>query len=206
MSEEDEQQRQSAIREQNLENKQLIKQAKLDKKLEKKRLKKEKRKERLERMVGFLPSDLLRKPEQGNRMDSPDVSRTEEAFRNGVDEMAEKAPGNGHDIAQEACGNGFGMAQEEAFGSDLDAIRQEKERLLAEAEAAKIQAQAAQARLEAAQAKLVAQEAQAKLAEVEAKLQLQTRVETKLRVEAQHINQGNPVSGNGSNKKRRKKR
>lgn len=59
--------------------------------------------------------------------------------------------------------------------NDLDEMRKEQERLLAEAEQAELEAQAAQARLEAAQAKLAAKQAQAKLAEAEAKLRSQNK-------------------------------
>ena len=183
MSEEDEQQKKTELREQVLENKLLNKQAKKDKKQEKKRLKKEKRKARLERMVGFHPSKLLSKPEAGNESINSKQLTAENSFEAAQGETTSKkafkaaqgetASKKAFEAAQEekVYEKAFEEVQETAADNSFDAMKEEQARLQMEAEKAKLEAQAAQARLEAAQAKLAAQEAQAKLAEVEARLQ-----------------------------------
>ena len=177
MSEEDEQQKRSAIKEENLEKKRQIKQAKLDKKQEKKRLKKEKRKVRLERMTGFLPSKLMNSPET-ERESFVSEGEIKGALRETV--ISETVP---EANAKEQAG----FMEEEQAGF----MEEENARLMAEAKKAKLEAQAAKARLEAAEAKLAAREAEAKLAEVEARLQAQASG-----------NKSSNKIGNGKNGKR----
>lgn len=195
MSEEDEQQKRSAIKEQNLENKRQIKQAKLDKKQEKKRLRKEKRKARLERMAGFLPSKLLSNPEEST----------------GTGLVVQKSLGTefeDHEPLRAELEDQTGLMEEEQAGvmeEDQELLAEEEQaallaeenaRLMAEAKKAKLEAEAAQARLEAAEAKLAAREAQAKLAEAEAKLAAQSSVSGN--------GKGNNSSGNGKNGSRKR--
>ena len=185
MSEEDEQQKRNAIREENLENKRQIKQAKLDKKKEKKRLRKEKRKARFEKMAGFLPSKLLSSPGESMRTGLEDQEALRAELEDQTSLMEEEQAGlteEEHELPEE---------EEQA-----ELLAEENARLMAEAKKAKLEAEAAQARLEAAEAKLAAREAQAKLAEAEAKLAAQSSVSGN--------GKGNNSSGNGKNGSRKR--
>lgn len=176
LSEEDEQQKKTELREQVLENKLLNKQAKKDKKQEKKRLKKEKRKARLERMVGFHPSKLLSKPEVENVSigNEKEFQKPSQELSKDMMEASEKQTAYENMAENTVSEKAFEeVANTTSIENSLDVMKEEQARLQMEAEKAKLEAQAAQAKLEAARAKLAAQEAQAKLAEVEAKLQAQ---------------------------------
>ena len=220
MSEEDEKGKQTAIREQDAQDRLRIRQAKKERKQEKKRLRKEKRREHMQSIVGVLPKlpkfSAEDKASQGRiwqKETEEDISM-ETAMNASAEEQAVGASVNAEEpgysdgavnIAVEKQNVAANASGEEA----IDAMRAEQARLEAEAERAKLAAQAAQAKLEAAQAKLEAEEAQAKLAEVEAKLTAaQTSKSEEARASKGEVTKQNnhKNSGNVGNKKRRKKK
>ena len=191
MSEEDEREKQTAIKEHETQDRIQTRQAKKNRKLEKKLLRKEKRRERMQRLVGTLPKlpqlstsegqteTQIRQNQAGEQLTEAVMNSPEEMIAENV--MPAQQPGTeaeteamrtgqtGLEAGTETEAMRTGQAGLEA-GTEIDAMRAEQARLEAEAERAKLAARAAQAKLEAAQAKLEAEAALAQLAEVEAQL------------------------------------
>ena len=175
MSEEDEREKQTAIKEHETQDRIQTRQAKKNRKLEKKLLRKEKRRERMQRLVGTLPKlpqlstsegqteTQIRQNQAGEQLTEAVMNSPEEMIAENV--MPAQQPGT--EAETEAMRTGQTGLE---AGTEIDAMRAEQARLEAEAERAKLAARAAQAKLEAAQAKLEAEAALAQLAEVEAQL------------------------------------
>lgn len=175
MSEEDEREKQTAIKERENQDRIQTRQAKKDRKLEKKLLRKEKRRERMQRLVGTLPklpklstsegqtATQIRQNPAGEQLTGAVMNSSEEMIAENV--MPAQQPGT--EAETEAMRTGQTGLE---AGTEIDAMRAEQARLEAEAERAKLAARAARAKLEAAQAKLEAEAALAQLAEVETQL------------------------------------
>lgn len=163
MSEEGEQKKLNAIREQNMAEKQAKKQAKLDRKQTKKQAKLAKKQEREQKRQNGLLSllgrnvkaDSAERPKQDQKR-SPKQNRSQGAVQQ---ELAKVSL-----AAMEAAPAEAGFVAAAGQAETVEA------KLTAELMEAKLAAEAAEARLAAAEARLAAEQAQAKLAEMQAKL------------------------------------